>query len=119
MSKFNDWLAVHVTLGMSTMWCVYLFAVIALLPLLLAFTHDFVFYLSSAIIQLVALPLIMVGQNRLSAASEARAAEDHTHISGILNDLQEDVVEMRHVDGRLAAIEAALKIAPVADSSRR
>jgi uncharacterized membrane protein len=59
------------------MWCAYGFLAWSLLPLVADGTRDLVFYVSGAIIQLVALPLIMVGQKILNRQSEERAEEDH------------------------------------------
>jgi hypothetical protein len=94
----NEAIAVRVTTGVATMWCAYIFAFIALLGLPQAI-HDtvegggllpMVTWTSQALLQLVLLSVIMVGQAKLNAASEARAAEDHASITEILSDLRED-----------------------------
>ena len=77
INRFNELVAAHSTLAMSTMWCVYVFFVWSILPLIWSDAKDAVFYVSGGIIQLVALPLIMVGQNVLNRASEERAQKDH------------------------------------------
>lgn len=77
INVLNEMIAMKTTLAMSTMWCVYLFFVWSVLPVLAESTKDFVFYVSGGVIQLVALPLIMVGQSVLNRASEERASQDH------------------------------------------
>jgi hypothetical protein len=78
--KFNDWFAVKLTSGVGTMWCAYLFTLIALkgLPGAIeqsASTHgeSLVQWFAQTFVQLVLLSVIIVGQNLQSAASEKRA----------------------------------------------
>lgn len=77
MKRFNTWLAVKITQGMATMWCAYAFLLWSLIPLVWPQAQGVVFYVSGGIIQLVALSLIMVGQNVIGEASERRAIETH------------------------------------------
>jgi hypothetical protein len=66
------------------MWAAYLFAIIALvslpqtiLALLKGDTVIAVIWLSQSFLQLVLLPIIIVGQNVISASQDARAEADH------------------------------------------
>jgi len=77
MNKLNDWLAVKITKGMANMWCAYIFLIWSLVPLLFPQAQNIVFYVSGGIIQLVALSLIMVGQNVLGREAEKRDIETH------------------------------------------
>jgi len=78
---FNTRLAVKITRTVGSMWCAYAFAVIALISLPSAIkTHDpiiIVSWVAQTFLQLVLLPIIIVGQNVQSAASDARAESDH------------------------------------------
>jgi hypothetical protein len=74
---FNDWLAAKITQGMATMWCAYAFLFWSLLPLVFPETQSVVFYVSGGIIQLVALSLIMVGQDVLGREAVKQAKETH------------------------------------------
>ena len=80
--KFNDWLAKKITDGVATMWCAYLFALLALISLPSAIkTHDvvtIVAWIAQTFLQLVLLSIIMVGQNISSAAVEQKINETHT-----------------------------------------
>jgi hypothetical protein len=84
MSKvrtFNDWLANKITDGVATMWCAYLFALLALISLPAALkTHDvvtIVAWIAQTFLQLVLLSIIMVGQNLGSAGVEQKINETH------------------------------------------
>ena len=84
IGRFNSWLAVHITKAVGTMWAAYLFVLIALVSLpqaLHAFltgdTYVGISWLSQSFLQLVLLPIIIVGQNVISASQDARAEADH------------------------------------------
>lgn len=81
MSKFNYWLAVKITNSVGTMWCAYVFLIVDLFmlpPVIKA--HDvivWVTYIAQTLLQLVLLPIIMVGQNVIQSQNEAKADTDH------------------------------------------
>jgi hypothetical protein len=84
IGQFNSWLAVVITKSVGTMWAAYLFVLIGLVSLpqaLKAFlngdTVTGIAWLSQAFLQLVLLPIIIVGQNVISASQDARAEADH------------------------------------------
>jgi len=87
--KFNDAIARHSVAFMGSIWCVYLFTFWSLLPSLNKNWEQAVMYISSAVIQLVALPLIMVGQKLEGKNSEKRAEEDHEKLVKIMKTLEE------------------------------
>ena len=87
MGRFNSWLAVSITRAVGTMWAAYLFTLIAFISLpqaVAAFargdTLSGVTWLSQSFLQLVLLPIIIVGQNVTSAVQDARAEADHETI---------------------------------------
>jgi hypothetical protein len=88
IQKINEFVAARATLLMSTMWCVYVFLIWSLLPLAFPHLQAVVFYVSGGVIQLVALPLIMVGQDVLSRKSETRAQEDHDTIMAAFEEIK-------------------------------
>jgi len=77
--RFNAAFGLRITLLVGTMWAAYLFAAIAFVSLPSTIkTHSptvLVLWLSSEFIQLVLLPIIIVGQNIQSRAADARAAK--------------------------------------------
>jgi hypothetical protein len=84
MGQFNSWLAVHITKVVGTMWAAYVFVLISFISLpqaLHAFltgdTYVGISWLSQSFLQLVLLPIIIVGQNVISASQDARAEADH------------------------------------------
>ena len=84
VGRFNSWLAVHVTKAVGTMWAAYVFVLISLVSFPQA-VHAFlsgdtfvgISWLSQSFLQLVLLPIIIVGQNVISASQDARAEADH------------------------------------------
>jgi hypothetical protein len=90
VGRFNDSLAVLITKSVGTMWAAYVFALISLVSLPQAFaafmsgdTVVGVSWLSQSFLQLVLLPIILVGQNVISAAQDARAETDHETLTAI------------------------------------
>jgi uncharacterized membrane protein len=85
--KFNTWLAVKITKSVGSMWAAYVFAVIALISLPAAIQSGsplvMVSWIAQTFLQLVLLPIIIVGQNVQAAASDARAESDHETLISI------------------------------------
>jgi hypothetical protein len=84
VGRFNNWLALLVTKVVGTMWAAYVFALIAFISLpgaIQAYQNGdtvlAISWLSQSFLQLVLLPIIIVGQNVISAHQEARAETDH------------------------------------------
>jgi len=84
VGRFNSRLAVTITRSVGTMWAAYVFALLAFVSLPQALTAFLngdtvigITWLSQSFLQLVLLPIIIVGQNIISAAQDARAEADH------------------------------------------
>ena len=81
-ASFNRKLAEKITSGVSTMWCAYGFAALALISLPVALrTGDLpviVAWVAQTFLQLVLLSIIMVGQNSASEAVAQKITETHT-----------------------------------------
>jgi len=77
----NKWLAVKITKAVGTMWCAYVFALLALVSLPAALESRspviIVQWISTIFLQLVLLSIIIVGQQVLAEASDQRAEADH------------------------------------------
>lgn len=113
----NEKIAVKATKVFGSMWAFWVCVAWALLPIAptLAGYKDVILYVSAGIVQLAALPLIMVGSNVLNRASEARAQQDHETIMSEMKylrhmhkDLMDEVKILRQVDERLTEIERRL-----------
>ncbi len=87
VGRINTRLAVGITKSVGSMWCAYVFALIALISLPAAISsHDpiiIVGWIAQTFLQLVLLPIIIVGQNVLAAASDARAESDHETLMAV------------------------------------
>ncbi len=90
VGRFNNLLALAITKAVGTMWAGYVFVLIALVSLpqaLAAFLHGDtvtgITWLSQSFLQLVLLPIIIVGQNVISAAQDARAEADHETLTAL------------------------------------
>ena len=109
---FNAKFAVLVTRLVGTMWCAYLFTIIALLglsPALKPGGEGLIAWIAQTFIQLVLLSIIMVGQNVQSLAADARSANTFKDAETILDRLD------LHTQGGLKAILDRLdEIAPPA-----
>ena len=97
IGRFNAAVAVRVTKVVGTMYCAYAFILIALVALPAAIEQGsptvLVNWLSSNFLQLVLLPIIIVGQNVISAAQDARAEADHETLTA-LHQLAKQQIEI-------------------------
>ena len=87
IGRFNTWLALGITKSVGTMWVAYLFAAIALISLPAALGSGevivIVSWIAQTFLQLVLLPIIIVGQNVIQAANDARAEADHETLTAV------------------------------------
>src|ERR1700733_888781 len=85
--RFNSWLGLKITLIVGTMVCAYVFAAIALisLPDNIHRTQDLILWISSSFLQLILLPIIIVGQNIQARASDKRAEATYNDAAAILH----------------------------------
>ncbi len=85
MNNFNKWLATKITSVVGSMWCAYVFVLIALisLPAVLASNNldVFITWLTQTFLQLVLISVIIAGQNIQNQKSEARMEKMLEHIT--------------------------------------
>lgn len=89
----NGKIALFLTKIVSTMWCAYIFAAIALigLPSALAGGIDtFISWLAQTFLQLVLLSVIMVGQKVSAKASDKKALQTYKDAEALL-EMQDEV----------------------------
>jgi hypothetical protein len=107
--RFNTRFALIITLAVGSMWCAYLFTAIALVSLPAALkTGDkivIVSWIAQTFLQLVLLPIIIVGQNVQGAASDKRAEETYKDAEAVL---AEALQIQQHLEAQDAAIERIL-----------
>jgi len=86
----NGKIGLAITAIVGTMWCAYIFTLIALISLPAALSTGqaivIVAWIAQTFIQLVLLPIIIVGQNILGKASDKRAIETYKDAEAILTE---------------------------------
>jgi hypothetical protein len=82
VNSFNQKIASKITSFVSTMWCAYIFAAIALISLPAAIKSGdpivIVAWVAQTFLQLVLLSIIMVGQDASSKGMQQKIDETHT-----------------------------------------
>jgi hypothetical protein len=90
VARFNSRAGLFITVVVGTMWCGYLFAAIALLSLPSAIkSHDLtiiIAWVSSNFLQLILLPIIIVGQNIQAQTSDKRAEATFKDADAVLHE---------------------------------
>ena len=90
ISRLNARFGLAVTLAVGTMWCAYLFTLLALVSLSSAVrTHNkiiIVAWVAQTFLQLVLLPIIIVGQNAQAAAADKRAEDTYRDAEAVLHE---------------------------------
>ena len=112
-ARFNTWLAVRITKTVGSMWMAYAFALLTLISLPAAIqsgnTIVIVSWIAQTFLQLVLLPIIIVGQNVIQAANDERAQADHETLSAVhqltvevhaINEAQSRI--LKHLEGASA-----------------
>ena len=90
---FNGRLAMLITSAVGTMWCAYLFAIIAFISLPAAIqtgTPALISWIAQTFLQLVLLSVIMVGQKVSAMASDKQAEQTYKDTEAILK-LQDEI----------------------------
>ena len=114
----NGRIGLAVTVVVGTMWCAYVFALIALVSLPdildqaglgIGFTLGngtvlLVAWVSSAFIQLVLLPIIIVGQNIQARAADKRAESTYDDAVAVLHECREIQAHLKAQDEALTNI---------------
>jgi hypothetical protein len=90
--RLNARFGLKITLVVGTMWCAYAFTIIALFALPSAIkqgTYFVVVWLSSSFLQLVLLPIIIVGQNIQANAADKRSEDTYKDAEAVLKEAEE------------------------------
>jgi hypothetical protein len=116
-TRFNDWLAVKITNGVGTMWCAYIFAIVAFIGLPTALKpggEGIIAWIAQTFLQLVLLSIIIVGQNIAAASSDQRSDDTFKHAEAILSEAIEIQKHLQSQDEMLiiALKDALAKLPP-------
>jgi len=87
--RFNTYLALKITTGVGTMWCAYIFALLACISLPEAIrggTATIISWIAQTFLQLVLLSIIMVGQKVAAEASDKRAEDTYDDAEAVLQE---------------------------------
>jgi hypothetical protein len=106
IARFNARIGLKITIIVGTMWAAYLFTVLALVSAPSAFGTGnlliIVAWIAQTFLQLVLLPIIIVGQNVLAKSADARSQATYDDASAIL-------VESQQIQAHLLAQDAQIK----------
>lgn len=96
MRRFNDWLALKITTSVGTMYCAYLFTLIGGMGIYYSLTGNtkgtlIVGSISGYFLQLVLLPIIIVGQNIQAQKHD----ELLTHVKKLSSSVQAPLKQKR------------------------
>lgn len=110
--RFNARFGLKITLVVGTMWAAYIFTVLALFALPSAITQGTYFvvvWLSSSFLQLVLLPIIIVGQNIQAATADKRAEDTYKDAEAVLKEAEEIQKHLLAQDAAISDIVARLE----------
>ena len=116
VARTNSRIGLGITIAVGSMWAAYLFTVIALVSLPAALsTGDkivIIGWIAQTFLQLVLLPIIIVGQNIQGAAADARSEQTYKDAEAVLHEalqIQEHLHAQDHaIVDMLARIEAII-----------
>jgi type VI protein secretion system component VasK len=112
--RLNARVGLRITVIVGTMWCAYVFAGIALisLPDNVHRTQDLILWISSSFLQLVLLPVIIVGQNIQAKAADKRSEETYKDADAVLHEAREIQKHLMAQDEQISAILKQLAATP-------
>jgi len=121
LGRLNARFGVLITVAVGTMWCAYLFTLLALVSLPAALhSHDriiIVAWIAQTFLQLVLLPIIIVGQNVQAAASDQRAEDTYKDAEAVLHEALQIQAHLQVQDEILQRLLASLPGATSTDET--
>ena len=106
--SLNDKIGLFITTRVGSMWAAYLFFGLSLVSLPAALSSGnvivIVSWVAQTFLQLVLLPIIIVGQNIQAKSSEDRAVATYEDAGAILDEAREIQVHLGVQDDRLAEL---------------
>jgi hypothetical protein len=111
--SLNNRIGLAITKRVGTMWAAYVFAALSLvsLPAAIASGNELVIvaWVAQTFLQLVLLPVIIVGQNIQAAAADARAVATYEDATAMLEEAKQIQHHLEAQDQALQRIEKGLK----------
>jgi hypothetical protein len=108
VNRFNRKVGLGITTSVGTMWCAYVFTAIALVSLPAAILSQnaivIIAWIAQTFLQLVLLPVIIVGQNIQAAAADARSAATYEDAGAILEEAKQIQLHLASQDAAIGAL---------------
>jgi hypothetical protein len=113
IGRFNAKFGLKITVIVGTMWCAYVFSVIGAMGIEGALTNNvnlvlIIGSISGYFLQLVLLPIIIVGQNGQAAAADARSQATYDDASAVLEEAKQIQAHLLAQDEAIQKILARL-----------
>jgi hypothetical protein len=112
IGRFNARFGLKITLIVGTMWSAYVFTLLALVSAPSAFqSRDkliIVAWIAQTFLQLVLLPIIIVGQNVQATAADARSLATYNDASAVLEEAKQIQEHLKVQDDAIQQILATL-----------
>jgi hypothetical protein len=107
-TRFNNKIGLGITKSVGTMWAAYAFAAISLvsLPAAIASASPIIIvaWIAQTFLQLVLLPIIIVGQNIQAAAADARSSATYDDAGAILEEAKQIQVHLASQDTAIGTL---------------
>lgn len=111
---FNEKIGLGITKRVGTMWAAYVFALLSLVSLPAAISSGdpiiIVAWIAQTFLQLVLLPIIIVGQNIQAKAADERAIATYEDADAILHDAKQIQLHLEAQDEALAELLDKVKV---------
>jgi len=112
IGRLNAKIGLKVTVIVGTMWCAYLFTLLALISAPSAFKTGnsliIIAWIAQTFLQLVLLPIIIVGQNVQAAAADARSQATYDDAAAVLEEAKQIQAHLAVQDAAITKILTAL-----------
>jgi len=112
VGRFNARVGLKITLIVGTMWSAYIFTLLALVSAPAAFHSGdriiIIAWVAQTFLQLVLLPIIIVGQNVQAVAADARSLATYNDASAVLEEAKQIQVHLKAQDDAIQQILATL-----------
>ncbi len=113
IGRFNAKVGLKITVIVGTMWCAYLFTCLALISAPTALRSGdkliIVAWIAQTFLQLVLLPIIIVGQNVQAAAADQRAEATYKDAAAVLEEAKQIQAHLLAQDSEIEKIVKALE----------
>ncbi len=113
MVRFNARFGLLITVIVGTMWCAYVFTGLALVSVKAAFSSGdmvtIVGWIAQTFLQLVLLPVIIVGQNIQAKAADKRAEDTYNDADAVLHEVTHIQKHLQSQDEQILSILKEVK----------